>query len=112
MNAEHVVQQQLDAYNRRSMQDYLAVFSDTVRIYRPPDPNPVMTGKDSLAEFYARERFNRENLHAELLNRMVIGNTVIDHERITGVTDQPMEMAAVYCVKDGLIDAIWFFPKH
>ncbi len=109
--AESVVQQQLDAYNQRDLESYLVLFSEDIKIYRPPDQEPTLSGKQALAEFYANERFNRINLHAELINRMVIGNTVIDHEQITGVTTQPMEMAAVYAVDDGLITRIWFYQK-
>ena len=40
---------------------------------------------------------------------MVPGNTVVDHERISGVRDHPFEAAAVYELKDALIRKVWFF---
>ena len=46
-------------------------------------------------------------LHAELINRMVFGNKVIDHERISGVREQAFELAIVYEVIDGLIRRTW-----
>ena len=48
-------------------------------------------------------------LHAELVNRMVLGNKVIDHERITGLAPQPVEAAVVFEVNAGLIHKVWFF---
>jgi hypothetical protein len=48
-------------------------------------------------------------LRAEVLQRMVVGNCVIDHERVHGVREHPFEAAAVYVVADGRIDAVWFF---
>jgi len=47
---------------------------------------------------------------AALLARRVFGNKVIDRERIVGVSEQPIDAAAVYEVNaDGLIAAVWFF---
>jgi hypothetical protein len=39
---------------------------------------------------------------------MVIGNKVIDHERVTGVQDKPMEVAAIYEVTPRGIAKVWF----
>ena len=55
------------------------------------------------------DAYNARDLHAELVSRMVLGNKVIDHERIVGVGEGTMEAAAVYEVRDGLICAVWFF---
>ena len=109
MSAEAIVQRQLDAYNARDLERFLAEFADDVRVYRPPAAEPAISGKQAFGEFYARERFNRPTLHAELLNRMVLGNKIIDHERITGVRDEPFEMAVAYQVVDGRIAVMWAF---
>ncbi len=98
-----VAQRQLDAYNRRDLDAFLAAFGDSIRVYRPPSAEPSLVGKAQLADFYARERFNRPALRAELLARIVLGDKVFDHERISGVRDEPFEMMAVYEVRDGLI---------
>lgn len=112
LSSEAVVQEQLDAYNVRDLERYLAVFSDDIKIYKPPATEPSMVGKKALAAFYATERFNRVNLHAELINRMVLGDKVVDHEKVLGVTDHPLEMVAVYSVHNGLINCIWFYMKN
>ena len=109
MSAEAIVQRQLEAYNARDLGRFLAEFADDVRVYRPPAAEPAISGKQAFGEFYARERFNRPTLHAELLNRMVLGNKIIDHERITGVRDEPFEMAVAYQVVDGRIAVMWAF---
>ncbi|HSW82906.1 MAG TPA: hypothetical protein VLH12_05490, partial [Usitatibacter sp.] len=49
------------------------------------------------------------NLHAEILSRIVMGNKVIDHERVSGIGEKPLEAVAVYEVADGLIKTVWFF---
>ena len=109
MSPEAAVQHQLEAYNARDLARFLAVYSEDVRLYRLPATEPALVGKAALAEMYATQRFNLPDLHAELLNRMVIGNKVIDHERISGVREQAFEVAAVYEVIDGLICTAWFF---
>ena len=109
MSAESVVQRQLEAYNARDLERFLAEFADDVRLYRPPSPEPAIAGKQALADFYAKERFSRPALHAEIFNRMVLGNKVIDHERISGVRDEPFEVVVVYRVVDGRIAAMWAF---
>lgn len=109
MSPEAAVQHQLEAYNARDLARFLAVYSDDIRLYRLPATEPAIVGKAALAEMYATQRFNLPALHAELLNRMVLGDKVIDHERITGVHAQPVEVAAVYEVIDGLICTAWFF---
>ena len=109
LSAEAPVQRQLEAYNARDLERFLAEFTDDVRVYRPPSSAPAISGKAAFGEFYATQRFNRPGLHAKVLSRMVIGNKVIDHERIAGVRDAPFEMAVVYQVVDGRIATLWTF---
>ena len=80
-----------------------------MHVYRPPAAEPVIAGKLALAEHYGSKRFNLPALHAELCARMVLGDKVVDHERVHGVRPAPFEAAAVYQVIDGLIAAVWFF---
>lgn len=109
MTPEQAVQHQLDAYNARDLARFLEVYEDDVVVYRLPSKEPAFTSRGQLAEFYRTQRFNLPALRAELMNRMVIGNVVIDHERVHGVRDRPFEVAASYRVVDGLIQAVWFF---
>lgn len=108
MSPEAVVQEQLDAYNARDLERFVAVFSDDVQCWRLPATEPFVRGKPALARHYADNRFNRPALHADVQARIVMGNKVIDHERIHGVHDTPFEATAVYEVRDGLIRSVWF----
>ena len=107
MTAVDVVQRQLDAYNARDLDRFVAEFSDAVTMYRMPATEPAIVGKVRFAEFYATQRFNRPGLHAEIVNRIVLGNKVIDHERISGVQATPFEMVVIYEVTDNLIQQLW-----
>ena len=107
--AVDVVQRQVDAYNARDLERFVAQFSDAVQVFRPPAAEPTISGKAQLSDYYGANRFNLPALRADILNRIVIGSRVIDHERIHGVRDAPFEVAAVYDVAEGLIRTVWVF---
>ncbi|MFO1324219.1 MAG: nuclear transport factor 2 family protein [Burkholderiales bacterium] len=111
-SAVDVVQAQVDAYNRRDLAGFVAHFSDTVVVYRMPSQTPSLSGKAQLADFYATQRFNLPNLHAQIVNRIVLGNKVIDHERISGVRDAPFEIVVAYEVGGAAIDRVWTFAPE
>ena len=112
MDPTAVVQRQFEAYNARDLHRFLAEYSEDIRVYRPPAPLPAIVGKEAFGEFYATQRFNHAGLHAQLLHRMAFGNKVIDHERISGVREQPFEMAVVYEVSNGLIVCTWAYSAE
>ena len=103
------VQRQLDAYNAHDLERFLAEYTDDVQVFRPPASDPVLSGKKAFGEHYAKNRFNLPNLHARLVNRIVSGNIVVDHEDITGLSEVGLAAVAVYRVIDGRIQAVWFF---
>jgi len=103
-----IVQEQLEAYNARDLERFAATYSEGIRIYRLPATDPAIVGKAQLAETY-RKRFASPGLHADIVNRIVLGNKVVDHERVVGIKEVPIEAVAVYEVVDGLIQAVWFF---
>ena len=87
----------------------MAEYADDVVVYRPPATEPTIIGKEALGAHYAKNRFNLPELHARLLNRIVSGNIVVDQEQVTGVPGGVLGAVAVYRVKDGRIQAVWFF---
>ena len=103
------VQLQLEAYNAHDLERFVIQYADDVRVYRPPELKPVLSGKAAFAAHYAAHRFNLPDLHADVVSRMVSGNKVVDHERIAGLEAQPVEAIAVYEVIDGRIRTVWFF---
>jgi len=107
-----VVDRHLAAYNARDLAAFTAEFAEDVKVYRPPAAEPVIVGKPALAEFYGKKRFNKVGLHSEILQRIVMGNKVIDHERITGLKDQPIEATVVSQVSSGRIQTLWIFSPE
>jgi hypothetical protein len=109
VNAALPVQRQLDAYNEHDLEKFVAEYADDVRVFRPPETEPVLSGKAAFAGHYAANRFNLPKLNAKVVSRIVCGNKVIDHERITGLEERTVEVVAVYEVIDGRIRTVWFF---
>ncbi len=109
MNPVDPVERQLAAYNARDLDRFVAEYSDDIQVFRPPAAEPVLAGKEAFAAHYAKHRFGLLNLHAEVVNRMVSGSTVVDHERITGLQDGVVEAIAVYAVLGEHIRAVWFY---
>ena len=103
-----VVQEQLEAYNARDLERFAATYANDIAIYRMPAVEAAIVGKEQLRETY-RKRFASPNLHADIVNRIAIGNKVIDHERVVGIKETPIEAVAVYEVVDGLIETVWFY---
>jgi len=103
------VQRQLDAYNAHDLERFLAEYTEDIQVYRMPGSEPVLSGKNAFAEHYAKNRFNLPSLHARLVNRIISGNIVVDHEDVTGLSDTNVAAVAVYKVVDGRIRTVWFF---
>jgi hypothetical protein len=109
VNSSGPVQRQLDAYNARDLERFVAEYTDDIQVFRPPATEPVLSGKAAFAAHYAKNRFGLPNLHAEVINRMVAGNIVVDHERITGLQEGVVEAIAVYRVLGERISVVWFY---
>jgi hypothetical protein len=106
--AEQVVQVQLEAYNRRDLEGFLATYSPEIRIYLHPD-RLLMSGLDQMRKEYGEAFAANPNGRAAITGRMVQGNHVIDHEHVTGMSDgREIRAVAIYEVRDGKIRNVWF----
>ncbi len=106
--ARDLAQQQLDAYNKGDIEAFLEPYSEDVEIYTFPD-KLQMKGKEQMRARYAAKFKKYPKLHCKLLNRIVKGNTAIDHEEISGVLENETYMAlAIYTIKDGKIAKVYF----
>jgi hypothetical protein len=107
-NPEAVVQRQLDAFNSRDIAALLAVYADDAEMFEHP-AKLLAHGSTALRERF-ETRFEEPNLHATLLKRIVIGNTVIDHESVARTFPEgpgSIELVMIYEVKEGRIATAW-----
>jgi hypothetical protein len=75
-NPEPFAQRQVDAYNARDMERFVAEYAEDIVAFRFPGAAPALVGKQAFAKHYRKNRFALAGLHSELVNRMVIGNKV------------------------------------
>lgn len=109
---ENLVQQQVNGYNAGDIDAFLEPYADSLEIYN--FPNEIGgKGKENIRPQYEAMFSNLPDLHCEVINRMVIGNKVIDHERITGIPDiDHIKAIAIYTIKDNKIVKVHFLSEE
>lgn len=101
-----LVQRQLNAYNGHDLEAFLEPYAEDVEIYEFPS-KLQMKGKAQMRKAY--EFITKTpGLHCQLQNRIIQGNTVIDHERVWGFGSAPVEAVAIYETRGGKIVKVYF----
>jgi hypothetical protein len=106
---EAIVQAQLDAYNAHDVNALVAIYADDVEQYAHPATLLARGSAQLRARF--ETRFASARPQAELRQRIVSGNTVIDHETVRSATpegDSATDLVAIYEVSGTRIAKAWF----
>jgi hypothetical protein len=106
---EVVVQRQLDAYNARNIDAWLATYAADARQYEHP-ARLLASGHEEMRARIA-PRLGEPNIHARLIRRSVMGNVVVDHEDVTRTFPEGpgnVELVCIYVVENGLIQTASF----
>lgn len=109
LTPEQVVGRQLDAYNARNIDIFMDFWARDAEIYQHPDTLLAKGYGDIRARHVVR--FLEPDLHAVLVNRVVMGNRVVDVEAVTrNFTNGKgeVDVVAIYDVQDGMIKKAWF----
>jgi hypothetical protein len=112
-SAEQVVQQQLEAYNNRNINSFMATMSTEIVLYNFADGKLLAQGFKDVKAMYSSLFSQSPQLHSELTNRIVLGNQVIDHETITGRmgSSEAIELVVIYEVSESKIYKITVLRK-
>lgn len=106
---EAVVQRQLDAYNARNIDDFMACWAADAKIYAHPD---TLLAQGAAAIRARHElRFQEPNLFGHLIQRMSVGNTVVDREVVRRTFPEgpgQVDVIAIYELADEKITRAWF----
>jgi hypothetical protein len=103
-----IVQRQLNAYNARDLDSFIATYRPDVRIYGFPDKLELQ-GHGAMRREYEKLFSENPALHARVPRRIIAGNHVIDEEIVTGLPGgRTIRATAIYEVIDGLISRVWF----
>ena len=104
-----LIQRQLDAYNNKDIDGWLATYAADAKQYSLHG-ECIAEGHQAMRQRIA-ERFAEPDLHARLLNRVVMANVVVDQEVVTRNFPQgkgEIEMLCVYEIENGLIQKASF----
>ena len=104
------VQAQLEAYNDRDLEAFLACYTDDC-IVEDGAGNRLLTGKLEMRPRYQSLFAASPTLHAEIVHRTRIGRHVVDEESITGRVPDMRRAVAIYRVNDGLIEHVRFLRE-
>ena len=107
--AETVVRQQLDAYNARDIDAFMACWADDCEYFEFPTRRLASGAAEVRARHVAR--FQEPNLFGKLIQRMTVANMVIDQEIVTrSFPNGPgeVDVIAIYEIEHGKIAKAWF----
>ncbi len=103
-----IVEKQLEAYNSRNIDLFCSCFAEDIVVRYLGNHDPIMTGMEQFRARY-NELFEKyPELHAKIINRMILGSTVIDQEEVTGTSSDLVEAIAIYTVEDNIIKEVTF----
>ena len=109
MSPETVIQRQLDAYNAHDIEALMTTYANDAQQFEH-QAKLLASGAKEIRERIV-SRFTEPNLHAKHINRIVAGNTVIDHEHVTRTFPEgpgKIELVAIYEVQNEKIAKAWF----
>jgi len=108
-NAEAVVARQLDAYNARDIDAFMAIWHADAEYFEHP-AKLLARGVDDIRARHL-VRFKEPDLHGRLIARMSVGNLVVDREVVTRNFPEgrgTVDVIAIYDVDGGRIARAWF----
>jgi len=105
-NPEVIINNQLEAYNNKDIEAFATTYSTDIKLYTFPN-NLISEGQDAIRKQYSSFFERIPDLNAQIVNRMVLGNKVIDKEKVT-VNGNIFYAIAIYEVKDGKISKVTF----
>jgi imidazolonepropionase-like amidohydrolase len=109
---EDVVQQQVNAYNARDIDAFLATYATGAQLHEFQGKS-FATGHADLRKAYTALFARAPKLHCRITNRISSGNVVIDREQVTGLPDgKTLQAVAIYEVRDERITRVWFLPPE
>jgi imidazolonepropionase-like amidohydrolase len=105
-----IVQRQVNAYNAKNIEAFMITYSSDAKVFQYPDL-PLAAGREEIRKRYEHLFAGTRPLHAQILQRISAGRTVIDQERLTGLPDaKTSEGFAIYDVTDRLIRNVTLIP--
>lgn len=107
---EELANTQLEAYNNRDIEGFLVPYSDTVKVY-DSNKNLLYQGIETMRTQYSTMFDRTPDLNCNLLNRIAVGSTVIEHEEVTFGEGRKIFAIVMYKVAHNKIQEVHFLDR-
>jgi len=99
---EQLVQRQVNAYNHHDAHIFAETYAADAVVQRS---GTALRSRAAIEAAYGNAFAKNPGLHAEIFERDVHGNVIVDRERITGFADErTVEATVTYQVRNGVIE--------
>jgi hypothetical protein len=105
-----IADRQLIAYNARDLEAFLALHAPDAVLTDLPSGRIVARGHSEMRPLYA-ERFANPKLYCRVHVKLEIAGFAVDRETLYGLPGGPVDILALYEVKDGLIARVFFLRE-
>jgi hypothetical protein len=99
------VELQLEAYNARDVERFVACFTDDV-VVEDGEGQRLLTGHSEFRASYAAMFASSPALHCRVVSRARAGRYVVDEERVVGRGPDELHVLVVYRLRGDLIEAV------
>ncbi|MEO9872786.1 nuclear transport factor 2 family protein [Ekhidna sp.] len=107
---EELANAQLEAYNNQDIEAFLAPYSDTVKVYNGTK-ELLYQGKETMRTQYGSMFERTPDLNCNLLNRIAVNNTVIEHEEVTFGEGKKIYAMVMYKISANKIQEVYFLDR-
>lgn len=107
---EELANEQLEAYNSRDIEAFLKPYSDTVKVYNEKH-ELLYQGIETMRTQYGSMFERTPDLNCKLLNRIAVGNTVIEHEEVVFGEGRKIYAIVMYKVGFDKIQEVHFLDR-
>ncbi len=107
---EELANAQLEAYNNRDIEAFLVPYSDTVKVYNQ-NRELLYQGKETMRAQYGTMFDRTPDLNCNLLNRIAVANTVVEHEEVTFGEGRKIYAIVMYKVSNNKIQEVHFVDR-
>ena len=103
-----IVNRQLAVYNAHDIEGYCALFADDATISDLVTGQMICAGLAEIRSVYAKRFADHPKLQCVVHQRMEGADFAIDKETVTGLPTGPLNIMAIYEVREGLIRSLRF----
>jgi hypothetical protein len=101
----------ITAFNAHDANAFAQFFSEDVQVFDPPERLKLRTRAELLAT-YANTFVRTPLIKTTVIQRIVVGHRVVDHERVQRTPDSmPFDVIVVNEIQNGYIEKLYLLPE-